>query len=64
MAMRKLMRRLKDRVLAARRRSARRKRVQAVRTVTRKAAKAGMIAGGLAAAGVVGRELGKRRARH
>lgn len=60
-ALRRAARKLEDRFLAAQGRRAVREKVTRAGKVTRKAAKAGLIAGTLVAVGVVGREIRKRR---
>lgn len=62
-AARKAYQKVETRILVAEGKKAVRGKVRAVKKVTRKAVKTGLIAGALAAAGVVAREIRKRRKR-
>jgi hypothetical protein len=60
-AARKAYKKVETRILVAQGRKAVREKVETVSKVSRKAAKTGLIMGAMAAAGVLVREIGKRR---
>ena len=60
-AARRALKTVKAKILAYQGRKAVRRKIEIAAKVTRKAAKAGLVAGGLVAAGVITREIRRRR---